>query len=571
MRFYTRIKNLRAFKPQQLRARKVRKTPTFAPEKSNDSFLMHRPQVIEQTLGKISINTLKSLQLLHTCKDSAPLLIDNTLVSHHAPHRSPRRFFMLRRTKIVATLGPATNTDEKIEQLIAAGADVFRLNFSHGDADDHRDRAAMVRRAAKKLDRHVAILGDLQGPKIRISRFAEQKVHLDIGQPFVLDATLDRDAGNKEQVGIDYKALIEDAKVGDILLLDDGRVELEVTETFPTKLNTRVRIGGWLSNNKGINRLGGGLSAKALTDKDKVDIQLASELLVDYLAVSFPRDENDMIEARELLTAAGGHAGLVSKIERAECVADDAVLDGIIRASDAVMVARGDLAVEIGDAELVGVQKKIIARSRQLNKPVITATQMMESMIDSPMPTRAEVSDVANAVLDYTDAVMLSAETAAGDYPVEAVAAMTRIIMGAERHPLAKRSKHRLYEDFHDIDETIALSAMYAANHLVGVKAIISLTETGATPRLMSRLRSALPIFAFCRREDTQSRVALYRGVQTVPFYADQLEPDAINPAAIAILKETGEVSSGDYVVITRGDYLNAQGGTNTMKIVRVD
>ena len=478
---------------------------------------------------------------------------------------------MSKRTKIVATLGPATSTDAIIEQLIEAGANVFRLNFSHGNADDHRDRAEMVRRAARKLNRFVGILGDLQGPKIRIARFADQKVHLDVGQSFTLDATLDTNAGNQQQVGIDYKALIEDASVGDILLLDDGRVELEVTKTFPHKLHTVVRIGGWLSNNKGINRLGGGLSAKALTDKDKEDIKLASELAVDYLAVSFPRDAEDMNEARALLKQAGGHAHLVAKIERAECVADDDTLDGIISASDAVMVARGDLTVEIGDAELVGVQKNIIQRARSLNKPVITATQMMESMIDSPMPTRAEVSDVANAVLDYTDAVMLSAETAAGDYPVEAVAAMTRIIEGAERQPLAKRSKHRLYEDFTFIEETIALSAMYAANHLTDVKAIIALTESGATPRLMSRLRTAVPIFAYCRREDTQNRVALYRGVDTVPFYADQLAPEDITPSAIRVLKEKGAVVPGDVVILTRGDYLNAEGGTNTMKVVRVN
>ena len=478
---------------------------------------------------------------------------------------------MSKRTKIVATLGPATSTDAIIEQLIEAGANVFRLNFSHGNADDHRDRAEMVRRAARKTNRFVAILGDLQGPKIRIARFADQKVHLDVGQSFTLDATLDTNAGNQQQVGIDYKALIEDASVGDILLLDDGRVELEVTKTFPHKLHTVVRIGGWLSNNKGINRLGGGLSAKALTDKDKEDIKLASELAVDYLAVSFPRDAEDMNEARALLKQAGGHAHLVAKIERAECVADDDTLDGIISASDAVMVARGDLTVEIGDAELVGVQKNIIQRARSLNKPVITATQMMESMIDSPMPTRAEVSDVANAVLDYTDAVMLSAETAAGDYPVEAVAAMTRIIEGAERQPLAKRSKHRLYEDFTFIEETIALSAMYAANHLTDVKAIIALTESGATPRLMSRLRTAIPIFAYCRREDTQNRVALYRGVDTVPFYADQLAPEDITPSAIRVLKEKGAVVPGDVVILTRGDYLNAEGGTNTMKVVRVN
>lgn len=477
---------------------------------------------------------------------------------------------MCRRTKIVATLGPATTSPEQIEALIAAGADVVRLNFSHGEADDHRQRATLVRQAARKQGRFVAILGDLQGPKIRIARFADKKVLLTVGQPFSLDATLGNEAGDQHQVGIDYKALIEDARVGDILLLDDGRVELQVTATHPHKLETCVRIGGWLSNNKGINRLGGGLSARALTDKDRADIITAADIGVDYLAVSFPRDAADMEEARALMLAAGGHAGLVSKIERAECVADDAVLDGIIRASDAVMVARGDLAVEIGDAELVGVQKKIIARSRQLNKPVITATQMMESMISSPMPTRAEVSDVANAVLDYTDAVMLSAETAAGDFPIEAVAAMDRIILGAERHPLSKRSKHRLYEAFHDIDETIALSAMYAANHLKGVKAIIALTESGDTPRLMSRLRSPLPIYAFCRDETTQNRVTLYRGVQTVPFSSERLAPEDVNARAIDVLRTKGVVSTGDLVVITRGDFLNAQGGTDVLKIIRV-
>jgi pyruvate kinase len=477
---------------------------------------------------------------------------------------------MCRRTKIVATLGPATSSPEQIEALIAAGADVVRLNFSHGEADDHRQRATLVRQAARKQGRFVAILGDLQGPKIRIARFADKKVLLTVGQPFSLDATLGNEDGDQHQVGIDYKALIEDARVGDILLLDDGRVELQVTATHPHKLETCVRIGGWLSNNKGINRLGGGLSARALTDKDRADIMTAAEIGVDYLAVSFPRDAADMEEARALMLAAGGHAGLVSKIERAECVADDTVLDGIIRASDAVMVARGDLAVEIGDAELVGVQKKIIARSRQLNKPVITATQMMESMISSPMPTRAEVSDVANAVLDYTDAVMLSAETAAGDFPIEAVAAMDRIILGAERHPLSKRSKHRLYEAFHDIDETIALSAMYAANHLKGVKAIIALTESGDTPRLMSRLRSPLPIYAFCRDETTQNRVTLYRGVQTVPFYSERLAPEDVNARAIDVLRAKGVVSTGDLVVMTKGDFLNAQGGTDVLKIIRV-
>ncbi|WP_372739427.1 pyruvate kinase [Neptunomonas sp.] len=477
---------------------------------------------------------------------------------------------MLRRTKIVATLGPATSSEEQIEKLILAGADVMRLNFSHGEAEDHRKRAEMVRMLSKKHGRFVAILGDLQGPKIRISRFAEQKVRLEVGQPFTLDARLDRDAGDQTQVGLDYKALIEDAKVNDILLLDDGRIELKVTETFEHKLHTVVLLGGWLSNNKGINRLGGGLSAKALTEKDKEDIKTAAAIGVDYVAVSFPRDAADMNEARALLKAAGSNAGLIAKIERAETVADPEVLDDIIRASEVVMVARGDLAVEIGDAELIAVQKHIIARARTLNTVVITATQMMESMINSPMPTRAEVSDVANAVLDYTDAVMLSAETAAGDYPTETVQAMDRICLGAERHPSTKRSKHRINEDFHNIDETIALSAIYAANHLVGVKAIICMTETGATPQLMSRLRSSLPVFAFSRNEDTQRRVALYRGVYAIPFHSDLLDPEKINRSAIDILIEREVVKTGDLVIITKGDYLNALGGTNTLKVLRV-
>jgi len=477
---------------------------------------------------------------------------------------------MLRRTKIVATLGPATSSPEKLEQLILAGADVVRLNFSHGEAEDHRARAELVRELSRKNGRFVAILGDLQGPKIRISRFRDNKVVLKKGQAFALDASLDKDAGDETQVGLDYEALFSDARPGDILLLDDGRVELKVTEVKNRRVETEVLIGGPLSNNKGINRLGGGLSAKALTDKDREDIKVAAAIGVDYVAVSFPRDASDMEEARRLLEATGSKAGLIAKIERAETVADDRVLDGIIRASEGVMVARGDLAVEIGDAELVAVQKHIIARARSLNKVVITATQMMESMITSPMPTRAEVSDVANAVMDYTDAVMLSAETAAGDYPIETVEAMARVCMGAERHPITHRSKHRINESFAEIDETIALSAMYAANHLRGVKAIICMTESGKTPLWMSRIRSPLPIFALSRREDTQHRVALYRGVQTIPFYSEEISPNETNQRAVDELLTRGIVAEGDRVIITKGDYANAQGGTNTLKVVTV-
>jgi len=335
-------------------------------------------------------------------------------------------------------------------------------------------------------------------------------------------------------------------------------------------ITSRVLVGGVLSDNKGLNKRGGGLSANALTAKDREDIVTAARLGADYVAVSFVRSGEDLHTARRLLKEAGSEAGVVAKIERAELAHDEAALDAVIEASDVVMVARGDLAVEIGDAELVGVQKHIIHRARVLNRGVITATQMMESMITSPMPTRAEVSDVANAVMDYTDAVMLSAETAVGDYPLEAVKSMVRICLGAEKHPTMGQSQHRIHEAMAHVDEAVALSAMYAANHLEGVTAIICMTESGATPRLMSRIKSSLPIFAFSRHHATQHRVALLRGVQTVPFDAFEIPNEKTNALAVQQLVRWGVVAEGDRVVITKGDYVNAQGGTNTMKIVRV-
>jgi pyruvate kinase len=477
---------------------------------------------------------------------------------------------MLRRTKIVATLGPATDSPESLSAIIAAGVDVTRLNFSHGSAEEHIERARRVRESAAANGRFVALLADLQGPKLRIARFAENKVTLKAGQQFILDASMDKEAGNEERVGIDYEQLIEDVKPGDILVLDDGRIEMEVESVDGTSISSRVLIGGPLSNNKGLNKRGGGLSAEALTEKDKQDIKTAARLGADYVAVSFVRTAEDMHVARRLLKEAGSEARLVAKIERAELAHDNAALDAVIDASDAVMVARGDLAVEIGDAELVGVQKHIINRARALNTVVITATQMMESMIENPMPTRAEVSDVANAVMDYTDAVMLSAETAVGDYPTEAVEAMVRICMGAEKHPSMHQSKHRIHESMEHVDEAIALSAMYAANHLDGVTSIICMSETGATPLLMSRIKSSLPIFAFSRNHSTQHRVTMFRGVQTVPFDSATIPPEQTNSRAVAELVRMGAVKEGDLVVITKGDYVNAQGGTNTMKIVRV-
>ena len=477
---------------------------------------------------------------------------------------------MKKRTKIVATLGPATDSKEAIRSLILAGANVFRLNFSHGEAQDHILRAERIRETAKELNCYIAILGDLQGPKIRVSRFKQGKIELIKGETFILDAELGKDDGDQNSVGVDYKQLPKDVKVNDHMMLDDGRIQLLVKEIINSKIITEVMVGGVLSNNKGINLLGGGLSAPALTDKDKQDIKTAAQIGIDYLAVSFPRTADDIHQARHLLKEAGGNCGLVAKIERAETVNDDNILDSIILASDAVMVARGDLGVEIGDAQLIGVQKHIIDRSRALNRVVITATQMMESMIHNPIPTRAEVFDVANAILDGTDAVMLSAETAMGDNPARTVAAMANVCQGAEKQSIATTSNHRIDINFDFIDEAIAMATMYTANHLTGVKAIVALTESGSTTLWLSRIRSGLPIFALSRNIDTLRKVALYRGVEAIEFDPTALARHDVNRLAVEELKHRQYVQDGDLVIITKGDSMGTLGGTNAMKIVRV-
>ncbi|HCM61582.1 MAG TPA: pyruvate kinase [Morganella sp. (in: Bacteria)] len=475
----------------------------------------------------------------------------------------------LRRTKIVTTLGPATDRDNNLEKIIQAGANVVRMNFSHGSPEDHVERAVKVREIAARLGVQVAILGDLQGPKIRVSTFKDNKVLLNVGDKFTLDAELAKGEGTNEHVGIDYKKLPEDVVPGDILLLDDGRVQLKVLDVKGAKIMTEVTVGGLLSNNKGINKQGGGLSADALTEKDKEDIKTAARINVDYLAVSFPRCAEDLHLARRLARDAGCEAQIVSKVERAEAVATDQVMDEIILASDVVMVARGDLGVEIGDPELVGVQKKLIRRSRQLNRVVITATQMMESMITNPMPTRAEVMDVANAVLDGTDAVMLSAETAAGQYPAETVEAMARVCLGAEKMPNVNISKHRMDITFDNPEEAIAMSTMYAANHLNGVKAIIAMTESGRTARMMSRISSGLPIFAMSRHEKTLNQTALYRGVTPV-FCSTHTDGLAAVTEAVSRLREKGYLFPGDLVMVTQGDQMGLVGSTNTSRILEV-
>lgn len=476
----------------------------------------------------------------------------------------------LRRTKIVTTLGPATDRDNNLEKIIAAGANVVRLNFSHGSPEDHQARADKTREIAAKLGRHVAILGDLQGPKIRVSTFKDGKVFLNVGDAFLLDADLGKGEGDKDKVGIDYKGLPQDVVPGDILLLDDGRVQLKVLRVNDSQVFTEVTVGGPLSNNKGINKLGGGLSAAALTEKDKADIHTAAKIGVDYLAVSFPRSGADLQYARKLAQEAGCEAQIVAKVERAEAVATQAAMDDIILACDVVMVARGDLGVEIGDPELVGIQKTLIRRARQLNRTVITATQMMESMITNPMPTRAEVMDVANAVLDGTDAVMLSAETAAGQYPAETVSAMAKVCLGAEKIPSVNVSKHRLDVQFDNIEEAIAMSAMYAANHLRGVTAIITMTESGRTALMTSRITSGLPIFAMSRHPKTLSLTALYRGVTPVAFksYTDGV---AAAYDAVTLLRDKGYLMTGDLVIVTQGDVMGASGTTNTSRVLRVE
>ena len=473
---------------------------------------------------------------------------------------------MLRRTKIVATLGPASETREALEKVVAAGVDVVRMNFSHGEPEDHVKRAELVREIAAEQGRNVGILGDLQGPKIRIARFKEGKVNLVPGEFFTLDADLGRDEGTVESVGIAYKSLPNDCQSGDVLLLDDGRLSLQVISIAGPQLRCKILTGGLLSNNKGINLQGGGLSAPALTEKDKADIKTAAKMGVDYLAVSFVRCKEDLEETRKLLEAAGGRAAILSKIERAEVVNDLKKLEEIIKASDAIMVARGDLGVEIGDAELVGVQKEMITMARRLNCPVITATQMMESMIENSLPTRAEVFDVANAVLDGTDAVMLSAETATGHCPHGVIEAMARISKAAEKQPIVTLSQHRMDLTFERTDETIAMAAMYAANHQAGVKAIICLSKSGQTALWMSRINSALPIFALTRREETGRRMALYRGVHCLPFNISSDNVD-VEEKAMETVRATGVLEVGDKVLLTRG---SSQGNTNVLKILTV-
>lgn len=472
-----------------------------------------------------------------------------------------------RRTRIVATLGPATDAPGMLEKIIREGVDVVRLNLSHGQPDDHRARAAAVREAAVAVGREVGILADLQGPKIRVEKFANGPVQLEPGDAFTLDCRVDAPDGDAHRVGVSYLGLPGDVRPGDILLFDDGLVAMQVESIDGTQIHCTVTVGGKLSNRKGLNRQGGGLSVSALSDKDKADIKLAAEIGADFLAVSFVRSAADMHEARRLLHEAGGDAALVSKIERADAIP---VLGEIIDASDVVMVARGDLGVEIGDAELPGLQKKIIRETVERNRAVITATQMLQSMVRSPIPTRAEVLDVANAVIDGTDAVMLSEESAAGAHPDKAVAALVRICLGAERQFEPKEDLSSAGHRLDRTDQAIALAAMVLAGQL-GVRAIVALTESGATAQWLSRYRSAVPIYGLSPFAAARRRMLLLRDVQPVEFsHGENQSMAAATRAAVRQLFEQGKLVEGDSVVITYGDRIGHVGGTNTLKLLAV-
>ncbi len=473
---------------------------------------------------------------------------------------------MLRRTKILATLGPSTDDPKVLDKVIEAGIDVARINFAHGAAEEHLSRAEKVRSRSRAHGHQVGVLAELQGPKIRIERFRDGPVELVEGEQFIFDAALDKGKGDQHRVGISYKKLINDVKRGDTLLVDDGRLTFWVDHVEEEEVVCRIVVGGRLSDRKGINLLGGGLSAAPLSKKDKNDIKVAAEMDADYIVVPFVSCAEDIEAARTLFRDAGGHGGVIAKIERAEALD---CIEEIIEASDAIMIARGNLGVEIGDASLPPIQKRLISLARTMNRVVITANQMMESMIKNQIPTRAEVFDVANSVLDGTDAVMLSSETAAGKFPDKAICAMDRICRGAEKQRQVRESDHRIHTKFKNIDEAISMSTMYTANHLK-VKAIVALTETGSTPLWMSRIGSAIPIFAFTSHLGTRRKVTLYRGVVPVSFDHDTNDHAILNQDIVDELTRRGTVRDGDLVIITKGDLTRVMGGTNAMKILKV-
>lgn len=470
----------------------------------------------------------------------------------------------LRKTKIVATLGPSSCSEEMIARLIINGVDVFRLNFSHGSKEAHIRNAELIRKLSKELNTSIGILCDLQGPKLRIGKFKDGQIELFKNDSFVLDANCK--LGSNQRVGLDYKNLPKEVTIGTVLLLDDGRIVLVVDKVADSEIYCTVITGGVLSDNKGINRQGGGLSAPSITPKDEEDIKTAVSICADFIAISFPKSSSDIHHAKDLIKKAGGYAHVVAKIERAEAVS---ALDEIVEAADVVMVARGDLGVEIGDALVPGIQKRIIRTARAKNKVVITATQMMESMINNPIPTRAEVSDVANAVLDGTDAVMLSAETASGKYPLETVDAVNRVCLEAEHEQELQGFNTFEEKTFTKIDESIAMAASYIANHLP-IKAIASLTQSGITALWLSRANNHVPVYALSTESKTRRRLKLYRGVYPVLLNTDTHDKNEILLIAEESIKSQNNLKFGDMILITVGEPVGTAGSTNSLKIIRL-
>ena len=472
----------------------------------------------------------------------------------------------IRRTKIIATLGPATDSPEVLKAVIAAGADVLRINLSHGTHEDQAARAAQVRVVARELNTEVAILADLRGPKVRLERFIGGSVELQTGDVFTLDVSDEPALGTQVRVGVTYKGLAADVSSGDLLLLDDGLLTMRVMDVKATDIICEVEAGGVLGDRKGVNVQGGGLSLPGIAQHDIEDIPRAAAMGADYLAVSFPRNADDMNEARTRLREAGSEASLVAKIERTEAITN---LEEIIAASDAILIARGDLGVEIGDAELPGLQKLITTKSLEQNRLVITATQMMQSMVESPIPTRAEVLDVANSVFDGTDAVMLSAETAVGRHPQMVVEAMNRICLGAERYDDTQVNTNQLNVQFHRIDQAIAMAAMYMAIN-VSVQAIVALTESGSTAQWLSRVRSGVPIFALSPLRDSRRRMALYRGVYPIAHDIPETDVEVSLVEGVRLLLQQGHIKVGDRIILTMGQHTQNEGGTNSLRLVQV-
>lgn len=473
----------------------------------------------------------------------------------------------MKQTKIIATIGPASSEPQMIEKLINAGVNVFRLNFSHGDHATHKTNIENIRKIATKTSKPIAIMADLQGPKIRVSKFTQGKVELANGSFITLDTEY-KDLGDENLVGVDYEHLAHDVKSGDTLLLDDGKLTFIVENVIGSKIKCKVIQGGTLKNNKGINKLGGGLTAPALTEKDFEDISFISTQKVDYVAISFPKAASDVQLAKLKLAELGASkVQIISKMERTEAVAEN--MNEIIKASDGIMVARGDLAVEVGEALVPGLQKKLVSLCRQHHKLSIVATQMLESMIENPVATRAEVSDIANAVLDGTDAVMLSAETASGKYPLQAVETMARVCAEAEKMADIDIEAKFVHEKFANKQQTIAMAALFSAYHL-NCQAIVALTASGSIARWLSRVISGVPIYAVTDSHEAFQTMSMYRGVQ--PYFLKHKATDTTEHAreACAFLQHQQILHDGDTVVVTMGDKVANVGGTNALKVLTI-